>query len=132
MSDLSMFEDDDQPRGIEAKRRQFVVLSGCSGACESALLDELASRGHQVFGEPGRQIVKEQLHIGADTVPWRNIDKFIELSISRSMHQMVYAASTDRLSSFDRGTSMLSAFWRVDLRAQISLPWKGVDGSAVA
>ena len=103
MSDIPMSEDDYQPRNVETRRGQFVVLSGCSGAGKSALLTELANRGYQIFGEPGRQIVKEQLHIGGDAVPWGNVDKFIELTISRSIHQMVRAAATDRLSFFDRG-----------------------------
>ena len=96
-------EDDYQPSLVEGKSAQFIVLSGCSGGGKSSLLTELALRGYQVFGEPGRQIVKEQLHIGGTALPWADVDKFMDLVLSRAIHQMIVAAQNDRLSFFDRG-----------------------------
>ena len=91
------------PRRVEQKRDQFILISGCSGSGKSSLLAELARRGIQIFAEPGRQIVKEQLHIGGDALPWTNAAKFIDLVISRAMHQMIQAAQSDRIAVFDRG-----------------------------
>jgi hypothetical protein len=42
---------------------RLVVVSGCSGGGKSTLLVEMMRRGYQVYPEPGRQIVKEQLHL---------------------------------------------------------------------
>jgi predicted ATPase len=92
-----------QPRLVENKTDQLVVISGCSGAGKSSLLAELGRRGFAVFEEPGRQIVREQLYIGGDAVPWGDVGKFVELTVSRSIHHMVIAACGDRLSFFDRG-----------------------------
>ena len=50
----------------------LVVVSGCSGGGKSTLLAEMARRGYLVFPEPGRQIVKEELFIGGDGLPWDN------------------------------------------------------------
>ena len=92
-----------QPSLVQGRAGKFVVLSGCSGAGKSALLAELGRRGFPIYEEPGRQVVKEQLYIGGDAVPWGNVSEFVELTISRSIHHMVTAARRDRLSFFDRG-----------------------------
>lgn len=103
MSAPNALEKDYRPGLIEGRSHQFVVISGCSGAGKSTLLAELAKRGYAVFEEPGRQIVKEQLYIGGGGVPWGDTRRFIELCVSRAMHQMVEAARHDRLSFFYRG-----------------------------
>ena len=88
---------------VESRADLFVVLTGCSGGGKSSLLAELGRRGHPVFEEPGRQIVKEQLHIGGDALPWSDIGKFVALAVSRSMHNMILAARAGCLAFFDRG-----------------------------
>ena len=103
MSDTPVSEDEYQPQRVEARRQNLVLVSGCSGGGKSALLGELRRRGYQVFDEPGRQIVKEQLYTGGDALPWENTRKFMELVLSRASHQIVTAACSDQLSFFDRG-----------------------------
>jgi predicted ATPase len=103
MSQSDSIEDGYQPRRIFEKADRLIVISGCSGGGKSTLLAELGHRGLQVFEEPGRQVVKEQLAIGGDALPWANVAQFVELTVSRSMHHMVIAARSDRLSFFDRG-----------------------------
>jgi predicted ATPase len=92
-----------QPSLVQGKARQFVLRSGCSGAGISPLLAELGRRGFPIYEEPSRQVVKEQLYIGGDALPWGNATQFVELTISRSIHHMVTTASSDRLSFLDRG-----------------------------
>ncbi len=80
----------------------FVVISGCSGGGKSSLIEELAARGFSVQPEAGRQIVKEQLSIDGDGVPWRNGAKFGELCIARAVHFYNAASTTDAPVFFDR------------------------------
>ena len=80
----------------------MVVISGCSGSGKSTLLAELALRGYQVFPEPGRQIVKEQLSIGGDGLPWQDPLKFAELCVSRALFFFNSARPTHRPVFFDR------------------------------
>ena len=96
-------ESDYEPRRVAGKANQFIVLSGCSGGGKSSLLAELSRRGYAIYEEPGRQVVKEQLLIGGDALPWGNVDLFLELTISRSIHHLVEAARNDRIAFFDRG-----------------------------
>jgi predicted ATPase len=81
---------------------RLVVLSGCSGGGKSTLLAEMASRGYQVYPEPGRQIVKEQLSIGGDGLPWENSHKFAELCVSRALFFYNTAVPVDKPVLFDR------------------------------
>src|SRR5262249_1318360 len=91
-----------------AARNRLIVISGCSGGGKSTLLAELAARGHHVFEEPGRQIVKEQLASGGDGLPWRDPGKFANLCIERSIENLQKAAMFHGLVFFDR--SLLDAF----------------------
>jgi predicted ATPase len=100
-----------QPSLVQGKAHKFVVLSGCSGAGKSSLLGELGRRGFPIYEELGRQVVKEQLYIGGDALPWGNVSQFVELTISRSIHHMVTAARRDRLSFSIVELSTKSAVW---------------------
>jgi predicted ATPase len=102
MSTLEILEDSYSPASVAAARDYYVVISGCSGAGKSSLLRELADRGYRVFEEPGRQIVKEQNFIGGDGIPSKDAYKFVELCVSRTMHNMINAAATKSHVFFDR------------------------------
>ncbi|MFA7263576.1 MAG: AAA family ATPase [Caulobacter sp.] len=91
------------PSNVTDRRCRAVVITGCSGGGKSTLLAELARRGHRVFPEPGRQIVKEQDWIGGDALPWDAPAKFAELALSRGLNQRITAATAGGLAFFDRG-----------------------------
>jgi len=99
---FKQLEDEYAPARVAATRDYYVVISGCSGGGKSSLLRELSERGYRVFAEPGRQIVKEQNFIGGDGIPSKNAYKFVELCVSRAMHNMILAAATTTHVFFDR------------------------------
>lgn len=82
---------------------KFILITGCSGGGKSSVLAELARRGFATFEEPGRQIVKEQLAIGGDALPWHNAQAFIELALARSLENLEKAAQSNGPAFFDRG-----------------------------
>lgn len=84
-------------------RNNYVIISGCSGGGKSTLLSELANRGYPVVAEPGRQIVKEQMAIVGDGLPWVNLQKFLELVLSRYLYQYNSQKESDQIIFFDRG-----------------------------
>ena len=98
-----MLEQAYQLHDLEDQRYRFIVLSGCSGGGKSTLLTELNRRGFTVFEEPGRQLIKEQQYIEGTAYPWTNPLQFVELSVSRSINQMVLASRVSRWAFFDRG-----------------------------
>ena len=91
------------PEEGEGPQSSFHVLSGCSGSGKSSLLAELERRGYETVGEPGRQIVKEQLRIGGDAFPWKNSASFVELCASRSMYNFNSRSRSAGWVFFDRG-----------------------------
>lgn len=91
------------PALVEGQSLRFIVLTGCSGGGKSSLLSELARRGFSTCEEPGRQVVKEQLYIGGDALPWEDLSAFIDLTISRSINFMIEAAKRPGITFFDRG-----------------------------
>lgn len=96
-------EFDYDPNRVAQARDRFFAISGCSGSGKSTLLSELGRRGYGTVAEPGRQIVKEQLSIGGDALPWADAEKFVEQVISRAIHQMIVATRFDGAVFFDRG-----------------------------
>jgi predicted ATPase len=81
---------------------RLAVVSGCSGGGKSALLAEMAARGYPVFPEPGRQVVKEELLIGGDALPWRDAPRFAERCIARAAYFFNVADPGARPVLFDR------------------------------
>jgi len=109
-------EDGYQPSRVADGHGRAVVITGCSGGGKSTLLAELARRGHRVFAEPGRQIVREQDWIGGDALPWTAPAKFAELALSRGLHQRITAAEAGGLAFFDRSiVEPLAALQRLGL-----------------
>lgn len=84
-------------------KNNYVVISGCSGGGKSTLLSELVNRGYSVVLEPGRQIVKEQTAIKGDALPWINLNKFLELALSRYLFQFNSQKTSHKFIFFDRG-----------------------------
>lgn len=84
-------------------KNNFVIISGCSGGGKSTLLSELAKRGYSVMQEPGRQIVKEQSAIHGDAFPWTNLDKFLDLALSRYLFLFNSQSEQQQIVFFDRG-----------------------------
>lgn len=84
-------------------KENYVIISGCSGGGKSTLLSELASRGYQIILEPGRQIVKEQTIIEGDALPWMNLQKFLDLALSRYLYQYNSQKESKQFVFFDRG-----------------------------
>jgi predicted ATPase len=104
-------EDDYQPALVEGEADRFVVLSGASGAGKSTLLTELGRRGYRIYEEAGRQVIKEQQYIGGDAIPSADAARFLELTASRSIHNLISAARAGGLAFFDRGiVDQVSAF----------------------
>ncbi len=83
-------------------KKNFFVISGCSGSGKSSLLQEISDRGFKIIHETGRQVVKEQNYIGGDALPWKDWMKFIELTISRTMYQYNIMLGENALVFFDR------------------------------
>lgn len=78
----------------------LVMILGCSGGGKSALIEELARRGHAVVREPGRRIIAN-LREGKDgALPWDDPVGFARHAIAMSVADHEAARG---LTFFDRG-----------------------------
>ena len=80
----------------------FVVLTGCSGGGKSTILSSLSEKGFRSVPEPGRQIVKEQLAFGGEGLPWKSINVFLELALSRYIYTFLTEKDDNNFVFFDR------------------------------
>lgn len=84
-------------------RDNFHIITGCSGAGKSSIIDELRARGFLCIDEIGRKIVKEQLGIGGNATPWQDQSAFRELLLRRYIDVFDGIAERNRPVFFDRG-----------------------------
>lgn len=61
-----------------------ILITGCSGAGKSSLLDALAGRGHEVMKEPGRRVIRAESRLGGRGVPWEDPRRFCKLCLKMS------------------------------------------------
>ena len=80
----------------------FYVVSGCSGSGKSSLIAALAKRGELVVAEPGRLIVKQEIELGGDGLPWLNPQRFVDLCAARAMRDFDLHVPLRRRTFFDR------------------------------
>jgi predicted ATPase len=79
------------------------LITGCSGGGKSTLLGELLARGHHVVEEPGRRIVRHELEVGGQALPWLDKMAFVRQLIDTALADRALAQSLFGWVFFDRG-----------------------------
>lgn len=92
---------------------RFHVVTGGPGAGKTMLLDALARRGFPVMPEAGRAVIRQQLAIGGQALPWADRALFAELMLGWELRSHGEAASTTGLVWFDRGVPDVAGFLRL-------------------
>src|SRR5690348_15603604 len=95
------------------ERDNFYVITGCSGAGKSSIIDALAARGFPCVEEAGRAIVQQQLRSGGDATPWQDQMKFGELLLARYIELFEQASERTLPVFFDRGIPEVLNFSRM-------------------
>lgn len=82
---------------------RLYVFTGGPGSGKTTLIDALASRGLTRTMEAGRAIIKDQLMIGGNALPWSDPIAFAELMLSWDLRSYKQARNTSDPVVFDRG-----------------------------
>src|ERR1700759_733987 len=82
----------------------FFVITGGPGVGKTALLQELQKRLFTCIPEVAREIIKEQVAMRGDALPWKNRELYLQMMFDRSVDTYKLANNNDNsLIFFDRG-----------------------------
>ena len=83
---------------------RFFVVSGGPGTGKTTVLNELQKMGYPVIEEVARRVIREQMEMDGEGLPWRNVELFNELMLSGSIdtyHEALLLS--EPVIFFDRG-----------------------------
>lgn len=67
---------------------RYFLLTGCSGAGKSTVLDALSVRGAETIAEPGRRIVQREQACGGGALPWVNMQLFADAALALAVEDL--------------------------------------------
>lgn len=86
---------------MTAQRR--IVVTGGPGSGKTSLIEALAAAGHRISPESGRAIIRRQLAVDGQALPWRDRALFAELMLDRELAAHARFADAPGPVFFDRG-----------------------------
>ncbi|MGV9303089.1 MULTISPECIES: AAA family ATPase [unclassified Nonomuraea] len=92
---------------------RLVVFTGGPGSGKSTLIDRLGLSGSR---EAGRAIIQDQVAIGGQALPWKDVDLFAELMLSWELRSYRLAEAMDGTVAFDRGVVDVVGYLRLEGR----------------
>jgi predicted ATPase len=88
----------------ELRADGFFVVTGGPGAGKTTLLQELQKRRFACIPEVAREIIKEQVAVEGDALPWKNKELYLQMMFDRSVDSYRAAQSNNNSTVFfDRG-----------------------------
>lgn len=85
-----------------------ILLTGGPGFGKSSIVEELEKRGHVVFHEISRQIIRESLEHQLGQTPWENIVRFSELV--KEGRKAQHTQGEGHIAFYDRGIPDIAGF----------------------
>ena len=89
--------------GAHIHKPNFFVLTGGPGVGKTTLIRHLQAIGELVVEETARAVIREQLEVGGDAVPWLDNDGYVALCAARDTAIFDAMAGETRRVFFDRG-----------------------------
>jgi Predicted ATPase len=83
----------------------YYTITGGPGVGKTAIIEELSRLGFSVADEDARRIIKEQMEINGEGLPWRNKARYAELMLDASVetYQKIKSILQSEKVFFDRG-----------------------------
>ncbi|GAA0892061.1 AAA family ATPase [Fulvivirga kasyanovii] len=77
------------------------IITGAASAGKTTLIEELSKRGFNCYEEVSRRIIRQQLSISSNALPWHDMKRFCSLTFDTMITEHTYQADST-LSFFDR------------------------------
>lgn len=84
-------------------KNNFYILTGGPGSGKTSIIETLREIGYDCVPEVGRKIIKEQITLNADALPWSDTEKYSNLMLSYSIQDYMNLFESSELHFFDRG-----------------------------
>jgi predicted ATPase len=92
---------------------RFFVLTGGPGSGKSTLIERLLGRGYAGSEETRRAIIRDQVRIGGQALPWRDPKAYAELMLGWEMRSHRVARDRPGTVFFDRGVPDVIGYLRL-------------------
>ena len=92
---------------------RLFVITGGPGSGKSTLIDALAGHGICTMPEAGRAIIRDQVAIGGEALPWSDRRAFAELMLGWEIRSYRAALSLSGPVIFDRGVPDVLGYLRL-------------------
>ncbi|MGH6805522.1 MAG: AAA family ATPase [Ensifer adhaerens] len=93
--------------------QRFVVITGGPGSGKTTLIEALSKRGFASSPEAGRAIIRDQLAIGGQALPWADRQLFAELMLGWELRSHRAASEQAGQIIFDRGVPDIAGYLRL-------------------
>ncbi len=93
--------------------QRFVVITGGPGSGKTTLIEALSQRGFATSPEAGRAIIRDQVAIGGQALPWADRQLFAELMLGWELRSHQAARERAGQVIFDRGVPDVAGYLRL-------------------
>ncbi len=85
------------------QNNNFYIITGGPGAGKTSLIEELEKRGYPCVKEVAREIIRTQMEINGEALPWKDCKAYSELMLAYSLKTYKKTIGIKNICFFDRG-----------------------------
>lgn len=95
-----------------------IVITGGPSTGKTSIIQSLEKDGKPVFHEIARKVIKEQLDIGTNKVPWEDVSSFSKLVLEEQIQD--FQLGTNSINFYDRGIPDIIGYLNYNNQPKIS------------